>query len=271
MKRDYTRLLPSRMLDKSFYSDEKKPMTKFTKVFFDIETTAIPYENLSIDQLHILNNMYISKLKSVQLKSHTTHTIENYKPKEEELKTFLLQNWWFHAWLSRLLCVSMWWEDAEWDFKTHSFASFDDEKQILEWLKAAFDRDYILIWHNILGFDIPYLQHKYMQYQVKIPNSLQLHWVKPWDMRHQDTQYIYRWWQFQNTSLENLCLTLWVVTPKDTWIKWSQISWVYESILDWSSDLNADGFMQQITTYCEADVLSTYACYVQICNVLNVK
>lgn len=222
-------------------------------VAFDIETAAKPFASLSENEKKVLSNLYESKWKSVQRGIHV-YLPEMPEPSTDDLKEFHLQNSAFNPYLSDLLCISFW-REKEWVYSSVTYDGTD--LQILDNAYTILNKNHCLLWHNIIWFDIPYLQKKYMIHNKEVPTSINTHWQKPWDVKHKDTMYIYRWWEYLNMSLENVCYALEVSNPKEGEIKWSEISRIYDTYtyIDWSD------FFDNVKKYCERDVSATYKLY----------
>lgn len=96
---------------------------------------------------------------------------------------------------------------------------------------------------NIKGFDIPFLNKKFLQYGLKIPKVFQSLNKKPWEVDIVDTIDLWKGLGWDATSLDEISETLGLFSPKDD-IDGSQVGKVF-----WD-----DGDIKRIETYCEKDV-----------------
>ncbi|WP_366883772.1 ribonuclease H-like domain-containing protein [uncultured Chitinophaga sp.] len=98
--------------------------------------------------------------------------------------------------------------------------------------------------HNIREFDIPYICRRSIIQQLSLPQPLQLHGFKPWELPMLDTLHLWRFGDYKNyTSLKLLTAILGIPTPKDD-IDGSMVAKVY-----WQ-----DKDLPRIATYCQKDV-----------------
>lgn len=98
--------------------------------------------------------------------------------------------------------------------------------------------------HNIREFDIPYICRRSIIHQLSLPQPLQLHGFKPWEVPMLDTLHLWRFGDYKNyTSLKLLTAILGIPTPKDD-IDGSMVAKVYWQERD----------LPRIATYCQKDV-----------------
>jgi uncharacterized protein YprB with RNaseH-like and TPR domain len=99
--------------------------------------------------------------------------------------------------------------------------------------------------HNIREFDIPYICRRMIIQQLPLPNFLQIHGAKPWEVKMVDTL---QWWKFGDyknyISLHLLASVLGVPTSK-TDIDGSMVRAVYYE----------EKNIERIVTYCQKDVV----------------
>lgn len=144
-------------------------------------------------------------------------------------------------------------------FKVKSFSGNDQEAIITSINKAfhaLFNKNpYMkIVGHNIQGFDMPLLLRKFVQYNLSIPKQLHLHTVKPWDSCLVDTSAIWKFGSWTGCSLDLLCLTLGIPSPK-TDLKGSEVSAAYWAGYKGFDTENLE--VNRITLYCEGDVKAT--------------
>lgn len=107
-----------------------------------------------------------------------------------------------------------------------------------------------LWWFNIKNFDIPFIIKRWLKLWIPVPNSLRSFWKKPWEFDNIiDLYEIYRFMGRTSANLENVCLMLWIPTPKDG-IDWSQVQEYFDQ-----EKLN------EIVSYCERDVEASVLVY----------
>jgi len=151
---------------------------------------------------------------------------------------------------NKILCISCWYiHNDTWEIITKSI-SWAEEDVINKFFEFIGWRQ-ISGW-NILWFDIPFIIKRALYYKIKIPESLKFYWRKPWDMTHIiDLKDIYKNWVYWAfCSLDLACKFLWITSPKDKWIDWSQVQEFYDN---WKE--------KEIIEYCERDVKATIEVY----------
>lgn len=170
--------------------------------------------------------------------------IETYKTK-----------WPIYAEYGQVICVSIWVEKKDWELKMISFYQTEkiDEKKLLENLKTVLDHDnmksWMLVWHNILWFDIPYLAKRYIVNGIELPHILRIWGKKPREVNVFDTLKMWKFTGVMWASLCLLCEILDVDTPKDD-IDWSETN---DCFWNWE--------YERIRNYCEKDVVATHEVY----------
>jgi hypothetical protein len=101
--------------------------------------------------------------------------------------------------------------------------------------------------HNIREFDIPFICRRILINRLSLPECLQLHDKRPWDVKMFDTL---SWWKFGDyknyTSLHLLANVLGIPTSK-IGIDGSQVQHVYYQDKD----------LKKIVEYCQRDVVVT--------------
>lgn len=139
-------------------------------------------------------------------------------------------------------------------FKVKSYTDTQEAPILQDLNKALFalfnrNPNMKLVGHNITGFDLPLILRKFIQYDLALPRQLHLHTIKPWESCLVDTSAIWKFGSWTGCSLDLLCLTLGIPSPK-TDLKGARVSAAY-----WAGE--AEGTNSQlgrITQYCEADV-----------------
>jgi predicted PolB exonuclease-like 3'-5' exonuclease len=99
--------------------------------------------------------------------------------------------------------------------------------------------------HNIKEFDIPYICRRLMINQLPLPEYLQLHGAKPWEVRMQDTMQYWKFGDFKNFISLNLLASVLGVPTSKTDMDGSMVQKVYYE----------DKNLTKIVNYCQRDVV----------------
>lgn len=127
----------------------------------------------------------------------------------------------------------------------------DDEKVLLEEfngiMQAVFNKNpnVKLVGHNIKRFDMPWIVKRSLINRVKVPYQFHFQKQKPWENCLLDTYEIWKFGGMNSTSLDLICATFDIPSPKQD-ISNDQVSDRY-----WAGEL------EKIKTYCEGDVKAT--------------
>ena len=154
----------------------------------------------------------------------------------------------------KIVCISagFFYEDSNKNicFKVKSFCC-DDEQEILHNFLQITNSFYKMnnrfqfAGHNVKEFDVPYICRRLIINNIPLPQYLQLHGAKPWEIEMTDTL---QWWKFGDyknyISLNLLANILNVPTSKGD-MDGSKVRDVYYD------EKNLD----RISTYCEKDVI----------------
>lgn len=156
-----------------------------------------------------------------------------------------------YAEFARVVCVSRAKvvEDAETKKTTVKTVTIkdDSEAEILRKLasalnKSAENREFFLIGHNLIGFDIPFLCKRYLINGMEIPKTLDITGLKPWEIKHTDSMRLWSFGAYEMTSFDLMATSLGVET---------------KTIMD-GSDVGRYFWIQKdvesIAKYCEEDV-----------------
>ncbi len=156
----------------------------------------------------------------------------------------------------KIICISTAYfyegEDKSLSLKIKSIAG-DDEVEILGNFTELCNKMYLhhrhfqFGGHNIREFDIPYICRRLLINQLPLPEYLQLHDKKPWEVRMFDTL---SWWKFGDNknyvSLHLLANVLNIPSSKSD-IDGSMVQDVYYKEKD----------LPRIVSYCQRDVVVT--------------
>lgn len=148
-------------------------------------------------------------------------------------------------------------------FKVKSL--YGEEYQLLTEFRDILLHDSFRNWklwgHNIKWFDISFVAKRMIMNQISVPSHLNVIGKKPRDIPHIDTQELRQLGRTVSTSLELMCVSLGVESPKQE-IDGKEVKKIFYS--DHDTEYKRD----IITRYCEADVLATYDCYATILSYL---
>lgn len=175
--------------------------------------------------------------------------------KDDEPVKFYKEKWPIYAEYSEVICVVVWVE-AEGQLKTTKIYQDDvhDESYVLTKLKEILNhpslKTWILVGHNLIWFDVPFLVKRYIVNCLELPDMLK--WLsakKPWEVNMEDTLKMWKTTSTMGASLGLICTLLWIPTPKDD--------------IDWrdTSECFFNKEYERIANYCEKDVIATYEVY----------
>lgn len=175
--------------------------------------------------------------------------------KDDEPVQFYKEHWPIYWEYSQVICVVVWLEN-EWAIKTTKLYQDEthDEAYVLTKLKEILNHPsvstWMLVWHNIIWFDVPFLVKRYIVNCIELPEMLKWLWdKKPWEVNMIDTLKMWKTTSTMWASLGLICNILWIPTPKDD--------------IDWrdTSECFFNKEYERIANYCEKDVLATYEVY----------
>lgn len=154
-----------------------------------------------------------------------------------------------HAEYGKIVCISVGYISVN---EIHLKSFTGEEQTILEDFAAMAVNSFKYVGHNILDFDLPFIQRRMIINGIKIPQGIQTAGKKPWDLDGMIGDTMVMWsgtqWKYR-VSLNVLCELLGVESPK--------------SDMDGSKVGEAfyRGEIDRIAKYCEADVIATSAVY----------
>jgi DNA polymerase elongation subunit (family B) len=149
---------------------------------------------------------------------------------------------------AKIVCVSVAFVTDKDEVKKQTFSG-DDEKQLLKDCQKLLDRcgklDFHLCGHNLKNFDIPMLAKRMIINGLMPPSILPSYDTKPWEIKAIDTKEIWQYGAYTSIgSLDLLCTTMDIPTPKDGEVTGDKVHHVY-----WEENK-----LKEITEYCEKDV-----------------
>jgi len=143
----------------------------------------------------------------------------------------------------------------------------DDEKALLAKFCEALGKftnqfpDLKFCGHNIKEFDIPFICRRMIINGMQLPECMQLHGKKPWEIPHIDTLELWKFGDHKHyTSLALLAEVLGIPSPKDD-IDGSMVSEVY-----WK-----ERNIERINRYCLQDVFTTAKVYLRLKGINHIQ
>ncbi|RFS19777.1 3'-5' exonuclease [Chitinophaga silvatica] len=159
-----------------------------------------------------------------------------------------------YAEFGKIVCISVGFfsvDNNRYQLRLKSFYG-DDEKELLKEFLELINKfhskhqRFQFAGHNIREFDIPFICRRSVIHNLSLPQPLQLHGFKPWEVPMLDTLHL---WRFGDNryyiSLKLLTAVMGIATPKDD-IDGSMVGKVYWEEKD----------LQRIVTYCQKDVVA---------------
>lgn len=150
----------------------------------------------------------------------------------------------------KIICISCGIITSGNKIKLTSFYGHDEEKLLREFTKTIsgpyFESGLILCAHNGKEFDFPYIARRMLIHGLELPDALNLHGKKPWQIPHLDTMELWKFGDYKHyTSLNLLAAIFGIPSPKDD-IDGSQVAAVYYE----------EENLERIKIYCEKDVIT---------------
>ena len=156
---------------------------------------------------------------------------------------------------SQVTCISLGYEQNE-EFKLNTIYGVDEVALLNQLSKILnqFEKNwYVLAGHNIIGFDCPYLNKRYIINGIRIPKLINSFGKKPWEITNVDTMLMWKFSGWSNTSLEVICSAL-GIESKSYDISGKTMYKYDIKDMDW----------EELKKYCEEDVKATYEIYKRI-------
>ncbi len=154
-----------------------------------------------------------------------------------------------HAEFGKIVCISVGYMEGD---QVHTKSLVGSEQTILIDLGIILKRQYKIVGHNILDFDLPFIQRRYVVNDIKVPQSIRTAGKKPWDLEAIIGDTMVMWsgtqWKYR-VSLNVLCELLGVESPK-TDMDGSKVGEAFYN-----------GEIERIAKYCEKDVVATAKVY----------
>lgn len=211
----------------------------FDFLFIDIETVPQYADFSELDP--VWKTLWIDKISKTVPENTTPE--ESYLQKAGILAEF-----------GKVVCISTAYlfetDNKEIAIKIKSIYGDDEKKLLHEFIQLAdkvfrHNKKFEFAGHNIREFDIPYLCRRMLINQIPLPEYLNLHGAKPWEIRITDTL---QWWKFgdyKNFISLNLLAHILNIPTSKTDIDGSKVQHVYYHEKD----------LRRIADYCQRDVI----------------
>jgi len=154
----------------------------------------------------------------------------------------------------KIVCISTGYffenSNKQWCLKIKSIYGHDEKVLLESFLQInnkihQHNKQFQYTGHNIKEFDIPYICRRLMINRVAIPDYLQLHGAKPWEVRMVDTMQYWKFGDYKNYISLNLLAGVLGVPTSKTDIDGSMVKDVYYE----------DNDLPRIVNYCQRDVV----------------
>lgn len=160
-----------------------------------------------------------------------------------------------YAEFGKVVCISMGYfslNDEKLELRIKTIAADNEEKLLKDFLKLIYpfekkNKSILFCGHNIKEFDLPYLCRRMMIHQMKLPTSLQLSGVKPWNNPHLDTLELWRFGDYKHFVSLDLLAAIFGVTSSKEDMDGSMVGNAY-----WNKKR-----LNDIANYCSRDVATT--------------
>lgn len=215
--------------------------------------------NIALDQLLLLDietTPAVSALEQLsdEMQQLWREKIAKTAPESASPETAYADRAGIYAEFGKIVCISVGFfsvENNQYQLRLKSFYN-DDEAVVLSGFLELINKFYAkhprfqFAGHNIKEFDIPFICRRSVIHQLSLPQPLQLHGFKPWEVPMLDTLQLWRFGDFKHyISLKLLTAVMGIETPKDD-IDGSMVGKVYWEQKD----------LERIAAYCQKDVLA---------------
>lgn len=166
-----------------------------------------------------------------------------------------------YAEFGKIVCVGLGFVDKE-DRKIRIKTLSDRNEQklltdffeLLLRLEQENEGNVIFCGHNIKEFDLPYICRRALVNGLRLPETLRLSGMKPWQVPHTDTLELWKFGDYKHYIPLDLMAELLGVPSSKTDIDGSEVSVVY-----WEQD-----DLQRIAEYCARDIFTTALVYLRL-------
>lgn len=225
-------------------------ISKHNVLFLDIETVSVVsnYNDLS------------TEFQALWDKKHLTL----FRNEEISFEDGFEQKAAIYAEFGKIVCISCGYLTNENGVEKLRIKSFfgDNEKLILNDFSKLLKLNYsdfqnqTLCGHNIKEFDIPYICRRMLVNGIDLPDIINIHGKKPWEVNFIDTLQLWKFGDYKAyTSLNLLAALFSIPTPKDD-IDGSMVGKVFWKEKD----------IERIKVYCQKDVVTSVRLFQKLRN-----
>lgn len=225
-------------------------ISKYNILFLDIETVSI---KKSFNELDVI-------FKKLWQKKHLTL----YRNEEVAFESGFEEKAAIYAEFGKIVCISCGYltkEEGKEKLRVKSFYGINEKVILTEFanlLKLNYSdfQNQTLCGHNIKEFDIPYICRRMLINGVDLPDIINIHGKKPWEVNFIDTLQLWKFGDYKAyTSLNLLAALFKIPTPKDD-IDGGMVGNVF-----W-----VDDDLERIKIYCQKDVVTSVRLFQKLRN-----
>lgn len=213
-------------------------------------------ENIYLENVLCLDIETVPQYKSYdecpdELKGLWAKKANQLRKHEMESDEILYKRAGIYAEFGKIICISIGIVQFTNHFRKFNLKSFFniDEVMLLKEFKEFVNEleiNTILCAHNGKEFDFPFISRRMIINGISLPNILNNHGKKPWEIQHIDTMELWKFGDYKNyTPLNLLAFILGINSPKDD-IDGSMVAEVYYN----------DNDLLRIVEYCQKDVIT---------------
>lgn len=166
-----------------------------------------------------------------------------------------------YAEFGKIVCIGLGFIDKEGkQVRIKTLADREEQKLLsdfcllLERLEQEHDGNIIFCGHNIREFDLPYICRRSLVNGLRLPETLRLSGLKPWQVPHTDTLELWKFGDHKHYISLDLMAQILDISSSKTDIDGSEVSKVY-----WEQD-----DLQRIAAYCSRDIFTTALVYLRL-------
>ena len=205
-------------------------------LFLDIETAPLVYEYKYLDEA------------AKELWDKKWQYNKEISPEQHYSKAGI------YAEFSKVIVIGLGYYNQN-KFRVKTIASANEMEvltQFSELLKQHFNTtSHLLCAHNGKEFDFPFLCRRFLINNLPLPKTLQIHGLKPWEVKHIDTMDLWKFGDIKNySSLSLLAHVFGIPSPKDD----MDGSMVGKTFYE-------ENNLDKIANYCKKDVITLARIY----------
>lgn len=200
---------------------------------------------------------------SVSMQAHWQHKASFLKNGPEVVPSSLsyLEKAAIYAEFGKVVCIGLGFVDKEEKkIRIKTLADRNEQKlltdffELLVRLEQEHEGNIIFCGHNIKEFDLPYICRRALVNGLRLPETLRLSGMKPWQVPHIDTLELWKFGDYKHYISLDLMADILGIPSSKTDIDGSEVSKVY-----WEQD-----DLQRIADYCSRDIFTTALVYLRL-------